>query len=148
MIKAKNRLTDEEIEQEIKKEFKMKGLILADVNIIKMMDRTLESGTSSIIPAQINSDGSIGRKSSVVTKSQFEDLQKYISKIIKQISKEILSGKIDIEPCYNIRYKKTPCEYCNYKSICQFDTAENKNNYNYIGKKEKQEILDEIKERN
>lgn len=32
----------------------MNGLILADVNIVKKMDKTLENGNSKIIPAYIN----------------------------------------------------------------------------------------------
>ena len=49
----------EEIEKQIRKDFKMKGLILADVKVIKMQDNTLESGTSNIIPAGITKDEEI-----------------------------------------------------------------------------------------
>ena len=52
-------MSDEEIEEKIRQEFKMKGLILADVNIVKKMDTNIENeprGTSKIIPATINSD--------------------------------------------------------------------------------------------
>ena len=45
-------MSDEEIENKIKQDFKMKGLILADVNIIKKMDNKIEeTGTSTLIPA-------------------------------------------------------------------------------------------------
>ena len=50
-----------------------------------------------------------------------------MEKIIKQISTEILDGNINIEPYYSIKNKKTPCEYCSYKSICQFSQT-TKNN--------------------
>ena len=147
VIKANKYMDDEQIEQEIKKKFKMNGLILADVKVVKMMDKNLESGQSSIIPAYIDKEGNLSKKSNAITKDQFEDLQKYTTKIIKEISEEILSGKIDIEPYYNIKNKKTPCDYCQYKTICQFKPGENKNNYNYISKKEKEEILEDIKQR-
>lgn len=39
---ADRNMTDEEIENQIKQKFKMKGLILADVNIIKKMDTKIE----------------------------------------------------------------------------------------------------------
>jgi len=52
--KLDKRKTKEEIEQEIKKNFKMKGLLVADVKLIKMMDKTLETGGSDIIPAYIS----------------------------------------------------------------------------------------------
>ncbi len=147
IIKANKNMTDEEIEKEIKKQFKMQGLILADVNIIRMMDNTLKSGSSSIIPAYITTEESISqKKSSVVTKEQFDDLQKYTKKLIKQIAKEILTGSIDISPSYNSKKKKASCEYCEYKSICNFDKT--KNSYNYIPNLQKDIILDDIKEKN
>jgi ATP-dependent helicase/DNAse subunit B len=138
----------EEIENQIKQKFKMKGLILADVNIIKKMDTKIEEqGTSSIIPAGIKKDGELSsRDTSAITKEQFENLQKYTDKIIKQISQEILSGNIDIKPYYNTKDKKTPCEYCSYKSICRFDEGQC-NNYNYVGKLNREAVLEEIKNR-
>ena len=143
VIKNDKNLTDYEIEEEIKKQFKMKGLILADINIIKMMDNKLEKGYSNILPVYIDKDGLISQsRSSIATKEEFEKMQKYINKLIKQISKEILSGKIDIKPCYDAKTKNTPCEYCSYKSICKFNT--NQNEYEYISNLSKEECMDKI----
>lgn len=141
-------ITDEELENKIKQEFKMKGLILADVNIIKKMDTEIENtGTSTIIPAGIRKDGELNsRSTSGVTKTQFESLQKYTNKIIKQISEQILSGNIDIKPYYNVKNKATPCEYCKYRSICRFDENSLSCGYNYIGNLSKEAVLEEIKE--
>ncbi|MCI9286927.1 MAG: hypothetical protein HFJ57_02930, partial [Clostridia bacterium] len=144
IVKADRNMSDSEIEQEIKKQFKMQGLILADVNVVRMMDKKLEKGASNIVPAYIDSSDSLSyTRSSAVTKEQFSNLQKYTNKIIKQIAKEILSGNIDIKPSYNTKNKKTPCEYCKYKSICNFDP--NCNSYYYIQNRDKEQILEEIK---
>ena len=146
IINESRNLSEEEIEEKIRKSFKMKGLILADVNIIKMMDKNLEKGSSDSIPVYLNKEGNISEsKSSVITKEQFENLQKAIQKIIKDITKEILNGKIEIKPVYDIKNKKSVCEYCEYKNICRFDP--NQNEYSYVGTKSKVEILEEIKER-
>ncbi len=145
LAKAKKEMTKEEIEEIIKKNYKMNGLVLADVNVIKMMDSNLTSGKSDIIPVELNDSGEINYKSSkTVTKEEFENLQKYTIKLIKQISKEILDGNIDLKPYYSVNNKKTPCSYCEYKSICQFNPKLAGNKYNYIGNKPRQEILDEI----
>ena len=145
LAKAKKEMTKEEIEEIIKKNYKMNGLVLADVNVIKMMDSNLTSGKSDIIPVELNDSGEINYKSSkTVTKEEFESLQKYTIKLIKQISKEILDGNIDLKPYYSVNNKKTPCSYCEYKSICQFNPKLAGNKYNYIGNKPRQEILDEI----
>ena len=145
LAKAKKEMTKEEIEEIIKKNYKMNGLVLADVNVIKMMDSNLTSGKSDIIPVELNESGEINYKSSkTVTKEEFESLQKYTIKLIKQISKEILDGNITLRPYYVVSNKKTPCTYCEYKSICQFNPKLAGNKYNYIGNKSRQEILDEI----
>lgn len=145
LAKAQKEMTKEEIEEIIKKNYKMNGLVLADVNVIKMMDSSLTSGKSDIIPVELNDSGEINYKSSkTVTKEEFESLQKYTIKLIKQISKEILDGNIDLKPYYAVNNKKTPCSYCEYKSICQFNPKLAGNKYNYIGNKPRQELLDEI----
>lgn len=147
IIKADKRMEPEKIEEKIKANFKMKGLILADVKVVKLHDKNLEKGQSSIIPAYIDKEGNLSeRKTSGVTKEQFEDLQKYMYKIIKDISNEILDGNIELKPYY--KNKKTPCKYCEYKSICNFNMGGCENKYNYIDKKSKDEILSMIKEEN
>lgn len=149
-IGTEKNITDEEIEEKIKQEFKMKGLILADVNIIKKMDTNIENepkGISKIIPATIKKDGELSsRGTNAITKEQFEYLQKYMEKIIKQISENILGGNIDVKPYYNSSNKKTPCEYCKYKSICRFDENSVCNNYNYLSNLNNETIIEMIKD--
>ena len=41
--------------------------------------------------------------------------------------------------------KKTPCEYCKYKSICRFDENTKNNEYKYISKLNKDAVLEMIK---
>ena len=145
-VKATKQLDDIKLQDEIRKQFKMKGLILADVDIVKKMDNTLEAGNSNIIPAYINKDGNLANRASTITRQQFENLQKYTNKIIKQISNEILTGDIGVRPYYKLNQGKTPCEYCKYKSICNFNTGICKKEYNYIGNESKEYILERIKE--
>ena len=143
MIKSDKRLEQEEIEDKIRANFKMKGLILADVKVVKLHDKNLQNGNSALVPAYIGKDGELSeKKTSGVTAEQFKDLQKYMYTIIKQISKEILGGNIDLKPYY--KDKKTPCKYCDYKSICSFNMGGCENSYNYIDKKSKEEILSKL----
>ncbi len=144
MIKADKKISDEEIEELIRKNFRMKGLILADVKIIQMNDNTLTTGSSKLVPAAITTSGTVNEKwTNGVDKEEFKILQDYIDFIIKQIAKEILSGKIDLKP-YN-KNGKTPCEYCEYQTICGFNTKQNNNNYRYIEKKSKDDIIKKMK---
>ena len=146
MIKSDKRLEQEEIEEKIRSNFKMKGLILADVKVVKLHDKNLQNGSSALVPAYIGKDGELSeKKTSGVTAEQFKDLQKYMYTIIKQISKEILGGNIDLKPYY--KDKKTPCKYCDYKSICSFNMGGCENSYNYIDKKSKDDIIRKMKEK-
>lgn len=144
ILNSSKQMAEEQIKEELQKQFKMKGLILADVNVVKKMDTTVTTGNSNIVPAYINRDGEVSDKSSTLNRKQFEDLQKYMEKIIKQISTEILEGNIDIKPYYHVQTKKTPCEYCIYKSICQFNQT-TKNNYRYIANANKEYVLEQMR---
>lgn len=144
IVKAKKNLSEEEIEKEIRKGFKMQGLLLADVNVVKMMDNKLEQGYSDIVPAYVGKDGNLSKKSSIASKEEFEVLQKTVKQMIREISQEILKGKIDIKP-YSYQ-KKTGCDYCKYQSICMFNPNLKGNEYDFIKNKNNQEILNEITE--
>ena len=145
MINTDKKITEEQIEEELRKNFKMKGLILADVKVIKMQDKNLDYGTSKLIPAGITKSGDISEKTtSGVNKEEFKILQDYIYKTIKEIAKEILKGNINIKP-YNKDGKK-PCNYCPYKAVCRFDTRTKGNKYNYIGKLSNDDVIRKMQE--
>ena len=141
IINSGKKLTKEEIEEKIKNNFKMKGLILADVKVALMQDNNLRPSTSSkIIPAYMDKDGNLSSKrSSSLTKVEFNKLQNYVNKTIKEISNEILNGNINLKPYF--KTKKTPCEFCAYKNICGFDSGIFKTEYRYINKKTKEEFF-------
>ena len=144
MISSEKKMTEEEIEEKIKNNFKMKGLILADVKVAQMQDNNLMPSTSSkIIPAYMDKTGTLSpKKSSIATKEEFEKLQKYVNNTIKEISEEILKGNIELKPYY--KNKKTPCEYCSYKNICEFNSGVLKTGYRFINKKEKEDIFESL----
>ena len=56
----------------------------------------------------------------------------------------MLSGDIKIEPYYQKKNQKTPCEYCEYKAICNFKEGKC-NNYRYIPNDKKEDILAKIR---
>ena len=144
IIKADKNKTEEQIQEELKKKFRMNGIILADVKIIKKMDKTLEKGASNSLPIYLDKEGNISSaRSNVITKEQFTILQKKARKIITDTAKEILNGNIDIKPVYDRRKKEDACKYCEYKSICRFNSKENE--YAFIENKTKEEILEELK---
>ena len=98
-----------EIKDLILKEFKMSGLVNSCENIISAMDNK-PSKTSDIIP---------GKNYALDYKAFLQTLE-YATEKVKKTGEEIISGKISPKP-----FKKgslTGCDYCNYNSICGFDT--------------------------
>ena len=145
-VKNSKNITDEEVEQKIREHFRMNGLVLAEMNVISMMDNNLKDGEkSTTIPVKLKKDGSMDKTSKVVSRKEFEILQKYVKKTLGDISKEILDGNIDIKPYYNVKNKRKPCEYCVYGSICNFKKGFYGNDYNYIDNLEKDYILECMK---
>ena len=90
--------------------------------------------------------GTIKKKNSTITKEEFTLLQKTANRIIKEISAEIMQGKIEIKPMYNLKTKTTSCKYCTYSGICGFNS--NINTYEYIQNKAKDMIIEELEELN
>ncbi|SET07332.1 DNA helicase/exodeoxyribonuclease V, subunit B [Natronincola peptidivorans] len=142
MVKTADKAVDK-IESEINKQLKMKGLVLKDLKIVKGMDKHIEKH-SEIIPVALNKDESIGKKSSVATEEEFQDIIKHVRSLIKEIGKEILKGNVKIEPCK--KGKQVSCQYCSYQSICQFDNVFDDNKYKIIKELKPEEVLEKIKE--
>lgn len=147
IVKADKNLSDEEIKKQLNKKFRMKGLVVADLDIVKMMDsRISPSNYSDSVPVYLDKEGNISKsKSNVLDREKFDRLQKYTKHIISEISNEIFGGNVDIKPYY--MSKKTPCEYCEYKSVCNFDPKLKNNEYRYIRNMSKDYVMDEIMSR-
>ncbi len=143
MIRLTGEVDEGEIEKAIMKQLRMKGLVLADVKLIKEMDRDIE-GLSSIIPARINKDGNLG-KSSAATMEQFDELCKYSKRLLTQMAQEMMEGRVSISP-YKEK-KATACDYCPYSAVCQFDPSFQDNRYRIIRDIKDEEIWSAIKER-
>ncbi|KJS01592.1 MAG: ATP-dependent helicase [Peptococcaceae bacterium BRH_c4a] len=136
IVKGNGKITGEEIEQAIMRQLKMKGLLLADVKLIREMDHTIE-GASLIIPARINKGDVLG-KSSAASPEQFKLLRKYVRKLLKKLCEEIMKGNVSIKP-----YKKkeiTSCQYCGFSAVCQFDTAREENTFKLFYDREDAEV--------
>jgi len=88
IIRGNGRMTEEEIEKAIMKQLRMKGLLLADVKLIREMDKDIE-GSSMIIPATVNKDGSLGKNTSAATMEQFKLLRKYVRKLLKICARKL-----------------------------------------------------------
>jgi ATP-dependent helicase/nuclease subunit B len=144
IVESNKIMTLEDIEEEINKKFKMDGLVLEDPGVIRLMDKTLESGNSQIITAGIKTDGTIRSDSKAASKDDFRRLRNHVRSLYKRSGNAILSGYVDISP-YQMA-SKTPCQFCLYKPVCQFDEAMSSNRFRIIQKEKREQIMERIRE--
>ncbi|GGI43506.1 ATP-dependent helicase/deoxyribonuclease subunit B [Paenibacillus marchantiophytorum] len=144
MLQQKNALDLDQIEKELRKRYKMKGLITADAEVAGLMDDELlkSAGHSQLIPVALKKDGSFYSTSSVATDEQWDTLRKYVRKQVKQIGTDITDGHVDINP-YRLG-KKTACLHCSYKSICQFDPLFEGNEVHVLKPRAKDQLWSEL----
>lgn len=128
LIRSAARLAPEEAEAELMKRYRTKGLVLADAETVRLMDGTLEGGGRSLFyPVAIKADGEFHRNASVMTEGQWEKLKRHGRGKIREIGEAIVQGRVDIAP-YRIG-QQTPCAYCSFKPVCQFDAEVDGNGY-------------------
>lgn len=123
-------MSEEEIERAIMKKLRMNGLVLADVELIREMDREID-GSSLIIPARINKGDVLGSSSSAASAEKFGLLHRHIRTLLAKTAGEMLKGDVSIAPYKKKRF--TPCSYCEYSAVCQFDTVFADNRYRVLG---------------
>jgi ATP-dependent helicase/nuclease subunit B len=144
IVEMKGDASEAEIEKEILKKFKMKGLVLGDADVVRLMDNKLSTGSSDIISAGLKKDGSFSARSSIASEQEFNVLQKYVHHTFENIGKDITEGVIDIAP-----YKKgnkAACTFCNFKSVCQFDESLEDNQFRTLKDMKDSEAMEKIRE--
>jgi len=129
----------EKVEQELRKQFRMKGLVLKDARIIRCMDSEIR-GDSQVVPAAINSDGSVRETSTVMEEDEWVLLLQYVDHTVARLAQEIIQGNAAIEP-YR-RDKDTACGFCPYHSICHFDPLFDGNQYRYMPSYSNDQVID------
>ncbi|MBS4210669.1 helicase-exonuclease AddAB subunit AddB [Bacillus sp. FJAT-50079] len=145
LIDSNQILTLDDLEQEIIKSFKMKGLLLGDPDVIRLMDTSLEIGSSDIVSARINRDGSLSAQSkrNSASPEDFALLKRYVRKLYQDAGDKIIAGNVEIDP-YKMK-DRTPCQFCSYRSICQFDQSLDANQYRIIQPQPSSEVLDRMR---
>ena len=144
MLKLAKEVSEMDIEEEVFKKFKMRGLLIDDADVLNEMDTEL-TGTSKVIPARINKDGSISKSfSKVVSPQDMENIRTFVRQKHQQAGDGMLAGDTRVLP-YQIK-DKTACDYCSYRSVCQFDPTDPDQQYRKLAVGTPEEITQRIQE--
>lgn len=138
LLNAANGLAAEQAAEQMLKKFKMKGLVLADRDVVAKMDEPLEKGYSDILPVAVKQDGTFYSNASVATEEQWNTLRKTARDVIQEIGTRITDGDVQIEP-YRMGPSKA-CDYCSFKPVCQFDELVDGNTYKLLPRMSKEEV--------
>lgn len=144
IVNASKMLTLDEIEEEILKRFKMNGLLLGDENVIRMMDKGLDTGSSQIISAGFKKDGSLLKSSKVASKEDFDHLRQFVRHKYVETGNRIVSGIVDVAP-YKLK-DRAPCTFCSFKPVCQFDQAVESNDFRKLPVIKKEDLLASLRQ--
>ncbi|MEG2972149.1 MAG: helicase-exonuclease AddAB subunit AddB [Clostridium sp.] len=142
ILTCESRVSEDEARDMMMKEFRMEGILLKDMNLALAMDHGLTS-KSNIIPVAVKKDGEFTATTNAVTIDEFKTLRTYVKNLISGLCTKMLSGDISVMP-----YKdgeETPCQWCEYSSICQFDTSFKDNVYKITKTLNKDVAMDKIK---
>ena len=112
----------DDIDEKIAAKLKMQGLVNSDGNVISLMDEEM-TDSSKVIPVRYDKNGGFARGSSVATREQFDIMSEYVTEKIASMGREIMDGKIDINPKSDSNMQPDSCTYCNYSNICGFRHA-------------------------
>lgn len=143
LVKSEVPLSPQVVEDKILKALKMKGMVLADEAVVKMMDDSIR-GHSDLVPVGIKKDGGFHSRSAVLDSEQFQLLRTYLRRLLVSAGTEISTGKVDIEP-----YSKggsRACRFCPYGPVCQFDQLIDGNSFSFIGNETAEEIWRKIRQ--
>ena len=141
MIKTEKDLI-EEIEKEIRKELKMKGLVLKDTRIVRCIDSEIE-GHSEILPVGLGKEDKFYSGSSVATDVEFSILLEHVHNLLQERIHQMLHGNIAIRPVKIA--KRKACDFCDYHPICQFDTILEGNRYRNLKMLSDEEVMERIR---
>lgn len=144
MIQASSLMTLDEIEQKILESFRMNGLVLAEETAVRLMDQQLETGKSMIVPVEIKKDGTLGKRSKAASMKEFESIRSYVRHLYKKTGDAIVAGDVQISP-YKLK-DRTPCTFCAFQSVCQFDQAMEENKYRLLTPRNQEQAIEQMRE--
>ena len=128
-------LSDEELLSERQPQWKRKGLILEDDDVLYAMENT---DTPVRLSCRRKKDGTV--TGDIASREQFKLLSRYVFHLLGSMVDEIASGNITPNP-YTRGSSHNACRYCPYGAVCHATTVEDRRNYKMMSS---QRFWDEI----
>ncbi len=123
LVSADGRLSDQEAEQARQKEWKRKGLLLKDEDVL----RAMEPGEDiQRLCCTRRKDGSLF--GDLADREQLQLLERYVFGTLASMVEQIAIGAVDANP-YTRGANHNACAFCPYGAICRSKAEEGRRNY-------------------
>ena len=123
LVSADGRVTDEEAEKLREKEWKRRGLLLADSLVLRAME---PENAPHRLSAVFKKDGTVS--GDLADRDQLQLLRKYVFLILGNMVDDIASGHVEPDP-YTRGSSHNACAFCPYAAVCGADYVEGRRNY-------------------
>ena len=114
LVDGERGMTGEEIQTARDKLLRRQGLVLDDRSVLSAMERT--QGEYRFLPVAAGRNGG----DYLVTRSQMDALDRYITGALRRAAGELAQGNIDADPYWH-GADKNPCRWCDYRAACHFE---------------------------
>lgn len=142
-VRAEAPLGRSDVEERLMESLKMTGLVVADQDVIQLMDRDIGPGKkSSVIPVSVTKKGTFSTFSCVFTSEQIDVLRGHLRRLIRRAGQMIVNGTVDILPSVLGNYHA--CRYCAFRPVCQFDPLVAGNQLKYLTKYARDDVWKRI----
>ncbi|MBO5666282.1 MAG: PD-(D/E)XK nuclease family protein, partial [Firmicutes bacterium] len=112
----------DKVGEAVEKTFKMNGLMVDEPEVIRSVAGDFDKN-SMVVPLSRKKDGTLSKtsESSVLSAADFQTFRQEVEETIQSLCQDLADGEIAAAP----RKTKTvdACQYCEFRSICWFDTA-------------------------
>lgn len=135
ILSADGNLTDEEATLERQTQWKRKGLILEDNDVLRAME---DSDAPVRLSCRRKKDGTV--TGDIASKEQFKLLNRYVFHLLGKMVDEIASGNVTPNP-YTRGSSHNACRFCPYGAVCHAASVEDRRNYKMMSS---QRFWDEI----
>ena len=116
-------LTEEEAVKDRAAQWKRRGILLMDEDVIMAMDPDLQSKRLS---CTVKKDGTI--TGDLADRDQLKSLEAYVFRLVGKMVEEIASGNVAPNP-YSRGTSHDACAFCPYGPICHKGAAEDRRNF-------------------
>ncbi|MCI5759116.1 MAG: helicase-exonuclease AddAB subunit AddB [Eubacterium sp.] len=145
VIEEEKASTETERLEEILKQLRPQGLCRSEMEVLKLLDQTLEKGvTSDVIPAGVKKDGSLTKSSQTESLENFGRIRDYTNRKVKDLGNRIVQGHIKADPYVREGKDRNACTFCPYQGICGFDRRIPGFEYRRLPKLKREDILEAI----